>query len=182
METMKNNVVGLGNYINSINSDLGSMLTSFDGYAKKVNNDIAYMKSNVSELNNDVDDMNLKTEDMKIKMDTMDYSTTTLKADVTELTTKIYNIKTSGFEHSNEISAVKSKIKGLENNLDAILKQFSKLREEENGQNVGLESVKSDLTNVKTSMTSISASLLNLKSQVASNYEMDQKVRFFYVF
>ena len=95
---------------------------------------------------------------------------------MTELTTKIYNIKTSGFEHSNELSGVRSKIKGLENNLDAILKQFSKLREEENVQNTDLTSVKSDLTNVKTSMTSLSASLLNLKSQVASNYEMDQKV------
>ena len=92
------------------------------------------------------------------------------------MTTKIYNIKTSGFEHSNELSGVRSKIKGLENNLDAILKQFSKLREEENAQNTDLTSVKSDLTNVKTSMTSLSASLLNLKSQVASNYEMDQKV------
>ena len=100
----------------------------------------------------------------------------TFIADVTELTTKIYNIKTSGFEHSNELSGVRSKIKGLENNLDAILKQFSKLREEENVQNTDLTSVKSDLTNVKTSMTSLSASLLNLKSQVASNYEMDQKV------
>ena len=79
METMKSNVVGLGNYINSINSDLGSMLTSFDGYANKINNDIAYVKSNVSELNDDINDMNLKTEDLRIKMDTMDYSTTTLK-------------------------------------------------------------------------------------------------------
>ena len=76
---MKSNVVGLGNYINSINSDLGSMLTSFDGYANKINNDIAYVKSNVSELNDDINDMNLKTEDLRIKMDTMDYSTTTLK-------------------------------------------------------------------------------------------------------
>ena len=129
METMKSNVVGLGNYINSINSDLGSMLTNFDGYANKINNDIAYMKSNVSELSDDINDANLKNEDLKIKYDNMDYSTTTLKADVTELTTKIYNIKTHGFEHSNELSGVKSKIKGLENNLDTILKQFSKLRE-----------------------------------------------------
>ena len=79
METMKSNVVGLGNYINSINSDLGSMLTSFDGYANKINNDIAYVKSNVSELNDDINDMKLNTEDLRIKMDTMDYSTTTLK-------------------------------------------------------------------------------------------------------
>ena len=71
---------------------------------------------------------------------------------------------------------------GLENNLDTILKQFSKLREEENAQNVKLTGVKSDLTNVKTSMTSLSASLLNLKSQVASNYEMDQKVSIFFFY
>ena len=70
------------------------------------------MKSNVSKVNDNVNNQNLKTEDLKMKMDTLDYSTTTLKADVTELTTKIYNIKTSGFEHSNELSGVKSKIKG----------------------------------------------------------------------
>ena len=88
------------------------MLTSFDGYANKINNDIAYMKSNVSEINDDVNNQKLKTQDLKMKIDTIDYSTTTLKADVTDLTTKIYNIKTSGFEHSNELSGVRSKIKG----------------------------------------------------------------------
>ena len=70
------------------------------------------MKSNVSEINDDVNNQKLKTQDLKMKIDTIDYSTTTLKADVTDLTTKIYNIKTSGFEHSNELSGVRSKIKG----------------------------------------------------------------------
>jgi hypothetical protein len=40
MATMKNNVVGLGNYINNINSDLGAMLTSFDTYVKTMSSDI----------------------------------------------------------------------------------------------------------------------------------------------
>lgn len=40
MATMKNNVVGLGNYINNINSDLGAMLTSFDTYVKTMSSDM----------------------------------------------------------------------------------------------------------------------------------------------
>jgi hypothetical protein len=36
MTTIKVNLVGLGDYINNVNGDLGQMLYSFDGYSKQV--------------------------------------------------------------------------------------------------------------------------------------------------
>ena len=180
METMKTNVIGLGSYINSINSDMGNMLSSFDVYAKKMNKDMTEVKSNMTELHDDYGSMMIQTEDMRKTMDSMGFSTTTLRADVTELTTKMYNLKTTAFEQSNEISNLKTNIDGLENNLAALLKELSKLRTEENIQNSEVKNVKVDMNNVKKSMTSLSAAILELKSKFASSHEMDQRLAYLY--
>jgi hypothetical protein len=45
---------------------------------------------------------------MKKKMESLEFVTTSVRNDVTSLTTKIYNIKTSLFEQTNEISSVKA--------------------------------------------------------------------------
>merc|ERR1711992_9116 len=74
MNTIKSNVVSLGNYINNINSDLGSMLTSFEAYAKRVNSDMAYIKSNMTELSEDNEDQDGKYDDLKRKYETMEYT------------------------------------------------------------------------------------------------------------
>ena len=96
MGTMKANVLVLGEYINSINSDLGSMLTSFDLYAKKMNSDMTFMKANMTEVNEAISEMEMQNEDMDKRYDSLDYSMNTVKSDLTDLTTKIYNLKTSG--------------------------------------------------------------------------------------
>ena len=67
------------------------MLTSFEAYAKRVNSDMAYMKSNVTALAEDNEDQDGKHDDLKRKYETMEYTTKTMKSDVTELTTKMYN-------------------------------------------------------------------------------------------
>ena len=79
------------------------MLTSFEAYAKRVNSDMAYMKSNVTALAEDNEDQDGKYDDLKRKYETMEYTTKTMKSDVTELTTKMYNLKTAIFEHNNEL-------------------------------------------------------------------------------
>ena len=82
---------------------VGSMLTSFEAYAKRVNSDMAYMKSNLTALAEDNEDQDGKHDDLKRKYETMEYTTKTMKSDVTELTTKMYNLKTAIFEHNNEL-------------------------------------------------------------------------------
>jgi hypothetical protein len=48
------------------------------------------------------------TEDVKKQMETVETTTTAVRNDVTGLTTKIYNIKTSLFEQTNELASYKA--------------------------------------------------------------------------
>ncbi len=157
VDSLKTNMVSLGSYINNINSDLGSMLSSFDGYAKKINGDLSTLRSNFSDFNDDFKTIQSRTEDMRKKMDSMAYSSTTLKADVTEITTKMYNLKTTNFEHSNEISGVKSTLKSLQNDLNALFEELAGYQTAETQQNVSLNKNAGDLNQIKTAMSTLSS-------------------------
>lgn len=176
MGTLKSNVLGLGNYINNINSDLGSMLTSFDAYAKKVSLDMGLIKSNVTELIEDILIVNTKSEELKKKFDSVEYSTGTLKTDVTDLTTKMYNMKTAVFEYTNEITALKSSQSGLHDNMNRIMSELESMQSVESVQEVALTTIKADVTALKTGMNSISAGMLELKAETSSMKDMDRKM------
>ena len=199
MGTMKANVLGLGEYINSINSDLGSMLTSFDLYAKKMNSDMTFMKANMTEVNEAISEMEMQNEDMDKRYDSLDYSMNTVKSDLTDLTTKIYNLKTSGkfidywlakaiknvfvvsgFENSNDLTTMKSSIQGLQNNLDSMLNEVRKMQDKDNAQKVNLDILKTDLTGLKKSLTGLSAAILEIKGKLGSTYETDSKMAVLY--
>ena len=199
MGTMKANVLGLGEYINSINSDLGSMLTSFDLYAKKMNSDMTFMKANMTEVNEVISEMEIKDQEMDKRYDSLDYSMNTVKSDLTDLTTKIYNLKTSGktyennsngkfftffiisgFENSNDLTTTKSSIQGLQNNLDSMLNEVRKMQDKDNAQKVHLDILKTDLTTLKKSLTGLSAAILEIKGKLGSTYETDSKMAVLY--
>ena len=107
MTTIKTNLVGLGNYINNINGDLSQLLVSFDGYAKKMGTEMSFIKGNMSEMSADMTGTKKFNIDLKKQVETVEFMATSVRNDVTGLTTKIYNIKTSLFEQTNDISAVK---------------------------------------------------------------------------
>ncbi len=85
MTTLKTNIIGLGNYINNINSDLGSMLTSFDNYVKKMSSDMGFMKANLTEVNEDMSLIRGQSDEIRKKYDSISYATETLRTDMTEV-------------------------------------------------------------------------------------------------
>ena len=108
MSNFKSNLVGLGNYINNINGDLSQLLVSFDGYAKKMTVELTGIKSNLSEVSKDMMGSKGVGEEVRKKLESLEFVSTSVRNDVTGLTTKIYNIKTSLFEQTNEVSSVKA--------------------------------------------------------------------------
>ena len=108
MSTIKTNLVGLGNYINNINGDLSQLLVSFDGYAKKMATELSGIKGNLSEFSTEMTTTKTASTDLKKQLETVEFMATSVRNDVTGLTTKIYNIKTSLFEQTNDLMSVKT--------------------------------------------------------------------------
>ena len=108
MSNMKTNLVGLGNYINNINGDLSQLLVSFDGYAKKMSTELTGIKGNISLVSKEMMGTKSVGDDVKKKLESVEFMSTSVRNDVTSLTTKIYNIKTSLFEQTNEMSSLKA--------------------------------------------------------------------------
>ena len=157
-------------------SDLGSMLTSFEAYAKRINTDLVYIKANLTSLTESSLDVDGKHSDLKKKYDGMDFVTKTLKTDMTELTTKMYNLKTAIFEHNNELVNLKSSHSSLEDNLDDLLDEFNDKQHVKSAHGIELDRMSQELTRLKTSMTSLTSTILELKAYTESMTLMDNKM------
>ncbi len=70
--------------------------------------DMSWVHGNISEMSTEMSETKLSSMELKKHLDSVEFVTTTIRSDVAGLTTKIYNIKTSLFEQSNEMSTLKA--------------------------------------------------------------------------
>jgi len=70
--------------------------------------DMSLVHGNISEMSTEMSETKLSSMELKKHLDSVEFVTTTIRSDVAGLTTKIYNIKTSLFEQSNEMSTIKA--------------------------------------------------------------------------
>ncbi len=75
-------------------------------------------------------------------------------------------MKTTIFEHTNEISTIKAGQKNLNSNLEEMAKEFDKFKEMETEDMKSMLDLKSDLSSLKTGVSSLSTTVFNLKSHV----------------
>ncbi len=78
-------------------------------------------------------------------------------------------MKTSIFEHTNDISTLKAGHANLDSNMDEVSKEIEMLKEMETNTMESMTDLKLDLTNLKTGVASLSTTVFNLKSQVIKN-------------
>jgi archaellum component FlaC len=75
----------------------------------------------------------------------VEFVTTTIRSDVAGLTTKIYNIKTSLFEQSNDLSTLKATHSHVQSAVDKLEMRVADKAEEDKAVQTHMEDMKSDI-------------------------------------
>ena len=173
LTTIKINLVGLGDYINSVNGDVGQLLFSFSEYTKTMKTEMSTVLSNITKLADDMTDSRLASVEMKKHLDSVEFVTTTIRSDVAGITTKIYNLKTSIFEQSNELSTLKAMQSHMQSALDKTEMRITDELEEDKSVQSHVEDMKSDIFAIRTGLASLTNTVFTIKSQVEVRNSMD---------
>ena len=127
---MKANIVGLGNYINNINGDVGKLASTFEKYIGEITADLDVVKArklaqawylakftshdfyfifdqkeNLTALESTLDET---SSSLRTGLSAQEDAATAAKGEIASLTSKAYTMKTTLFEQQNELSSLKA--------------------------------------------------------------------------
>ena len=101
VRTLKTNVIGLGNYINSINREVNSLAGRTKDSIENLNQQVVELTANVNSIEAELDSTKKTNDNLKNEFSSGDFVASTLRTDVAGLSTKLYTLKTSVFEYFN---------------------------------------------------------------------------------
>ena len=171
--TLKANIIGLGNYINNINGDVGKLANSFETFIGDITKGIVKLSGNVSEL---TDSLESETNMLKNRMSSVESMTTDMKGEIATLTTKTYTMKTNLFEHQTEISSLKADHNNLVSTTESIEGLMIRMGKSIEVQDTTLDSINSDLSTLRTGLTSLTNSLFNIKTKIVDSEIIESKL------
>jgi chromosome segregation ATPase len=172
--TLKTNMLGLGDYINTINGDLGKLANTFENYVDDLSGNASSLSKNVSRIELSLEK---ETSSLRNSIHSAQQVGTTLKGQITTITSKVYDMKTDLFRQQTEISSLKAEhdnlsveVKSSAENLDSVAKLRTRI-------NSILSATKNDVSTLRTGLTSITNSLFNIKAQILDSEVMQSKIK-----
>ena len=171
--TLKANILGLGNYINNINTDLGKLASTFEKYISNLSEDIDVMAENVTSIEGSLRD---ETSEIRTLIQAVELANANLKGEAATLTTKTYSMKTTLFEQQNEMSALRADLENLNTDLQDVEQRFETMQANTDSANKEFTSMRSDVSTLRTGLTGLTNSLFNLKAQILDTENVESRV------
>jgi len=176
VNTLKTNVIGLGNYINSINREVNSLAGRTKDSIENINQQVVELTANVNSIETDISVTKKSNENLKNEFSSGDFVASTLRTDVAGLSTKLYTLKTSFFEMTSELSGLKSGLQTLKSEVKSINSDIKDVTNKILSNEQTSKSTKSDLSTLRSGLTGLTNSLFSVKSQMESIDEIDVKI------
>ena len=161
--TLKANILGLGNYINTINGDVGKLANTFESYISDMTKTMIVLADNVTAIETD---LVVDTENLNKRLLSVETMTVDMKGEIASLTTKTYTMKTNVFEQGTEITALRADHENIDTAVDSLARQLKDLLAIEDEFNKQVATLKTDVSTLRTGMTSLTSSMFNIKTKV----------------
>jgi len=176
VRTLKTNVIGLGNYINSINREVNSLAGRTKDSIENLNQQVVELTANVNSIEAELDSTKKTNDNLKNEFSSGDFVASTLRTDVAGLSTKLYTLKTSVFEMTSELSGVKSGIQSLNSDVKGINTSIQNLSNKILTNEKTSKTTKSDLTTLRSGLSGLTNSIFAVKTQIKSIETIDDKL------
>jgi len=176
VRTLKTNVIGLGNYINSINREVNSLAGRTKDSIENLNQQVVELTANVNSIEAELDSTKKTNDNLKNEFSSGDFVASTLRTDVAGLSTKLYTLKTSVFEMTSELSGVKSGIQSLNSDVKGINTSIQNLSNKILTNEQSSKTTKSDLTTLRSGLSGLTNSIFAVKTQIKSIETIDDKL------
>ncbi len=188
---MKANIVGLGNYINNINGDVGKLASTFEKYIGEITTNMDEMKVGEGEGEGNlhiiwlcVREENLNSnfqpqENVTLLESNLEETSSTLRAglsvqetaaaaakgEIAALTSKTYSMKTTLFDQQNELSALRAEQGDVRAKVETLGEGQEAGSASRDSQVKEMAAVRADVSALRSGLTSLTNSMFNLKQQ-----------------
>ena len=169
-------MIGLGNYINSINREVNSLAGRTKESIENINQQVVELTANVNSIEVELANTKKSNDDNKTEFSSDDFVASTLRTDVAGLSTKLYTLKTSVFEMTSELSGVKSGLKTLNSDVKTINNNMQAISNKILVNEQTAKSTKSDLSTLRSGLSGLTNSIFSVKSQIKSIENIDDKI------
>ena len=152
VNTLKTNVIGLGNYINTINREVNSLAGRTRDSLENVSQQVVELTADVKTIENDVVDLKFssQTTSSSNKGSDDEFVSSSLRTDVAGLSTKLYTLKTNVFEINGELTGIKSGLESLNKIVKTVDDGMKTLENKLSSNEKDDASIKSDLTTLRS--------------------------------
>ena len=169
-------MIGLGNYINSINREVNSLAGRTKESIENINQQVVELTANVNSIEAELANTKKSNDNNKNEFSSDDFVASTLRTDVAGLSTKLYTLKTSVFEMTSELSGVKSGLKTLNSDVKTINNNMQAISNKILVNEQTAKSTKSDLSTLRSGLSGLTNSIFSVKSQIKSIENIDDKI------
>merc|ERR1711892_347182 len=176
VNTLKTSVIGLGNYINSINREVNSLAGKTKDSIENLNQQVVELTANVNSIEADLDNTKKSNDNLKNEFSSGDFVASTLRTDVAGLSTKLYTLKTSVFEMTSELSGVKSGLQAVNSDVKTINTNIKNISNKVLVNEQTSKSTKLDLSTLRSGLSGLTNSIFSVKNQMKSIEEIDDKI------
>jgi chromosome segregation ATPase len=176
VNTLKTNVIGLGNYINSINREVNSLAGKTKDSIENLNQQVVELTANVNSIETELSSTKKSNDNLKNEFSSGDFVASTLRTDVAGLSTKLYTLKTSVFEMTSELSGVKSGLQTLNSDVKTVNKNIQSISNKILVNEQTSKNTKSDLSTLRSGLSGLTNSIFSVKSQIKSIENIDSKI------
>ena len=153
VNTLKTNVIGLGNYINTINREVNKLAGTTRDSLENVSQQIVELTADVKTIENDVVDLQQNPSSFSSSSSgasSTDFVSSSLRTDVAGLSTKLYTLKTNVFEMNGELTSLKTGLESLNNIVKSVDDNMKNLEEKLEENNDEDDDIRADLATLRS--------------------------------
>ena len=166
--TLKTNVIGLGNYINSINREVNSLATRTKESVENINKQMAQLTTEVGSIKN--------TKKSSLDLGSDSFLPSSVKTDVASLSTQLFTLKTSVFEMSGDLTGVKNGLQSIKSDVQSVKSDIKDV----SGKIISGEQVskttRNELSTIRNGLSGITNTLFTVRTKVKAFEDVEEEV------
>ena len=157
VNTLKTNVIGLGNYINTINRELNTLAGNTRGSLDTLTQQVGDLAADLKTVEGEVAELKLTSGSgsaAEVTLGNGGLVSSSLRTEVAGLSTKLYTLKTNVFEINGELTTIKNGLESLNNVVTSVDVGMKTLEDKLSSSEDEDASIKTDISTLRSGQSS----------------------------
>merc|ERR1719458_2123731 len=174
--TLKTNVIGLGNYINSINREVNSLASRTKESVENLNNQVVQLTTGLGKVKAEQEMASTKKSSIDLDSDDFLSGSSSVKTEIASLSSQVFTLKTTVFELSTDLTGVRSGLQSVNSEVKSLKGTFKELSSKVISGEQTAKATRDQISTVRNSVSGLSNSIFALRSNIKTVGNVEDEV------